>query len=199
MGCYHDIQPEVLHLTRSPTRIGQQRHACICPLLPSRSTRQSTPGALTHVVVVHDSLSRRAPPCRACLIRPTVQRFFVLFERNMAFVAHAWRSMLFTVEGWQHYLKAGYEARSKHFDDAPFSLDLSGKHCLVTGANQGIGFETSKRLAAQRATVHMVCRNKGRGETAAERIRKDVDGANVRLHVCDLSSMVSVTRAARRP
>ena len=114
--------------------------------------------------------------------------------------SHTWRSLLFGIEGWRHYLKAGYEARAKHFDDAPFRVDLTGKHVLVTGANQGIGYATAKQLASQKANVHMVCRSEERGEKALAKLREEVakqsggsvDGANVRLHVCDISSMAAV-------
>lgn len=118
-------------------------------------------------------------------------------------MAQAWRSLLFGIEGWRHYLKAGYEARAKHFDDAPFRLDLTGKHVLITGANQGIGYATAKQLASQKAFVHMVCRSKERGEAALAKLKAEiaeqtsgaVDGANVRLHVCDISSMVRLSSA----
>mmetsp|Transcript_42792 Transcript_42792/g.68846 ORF Transcript_42792/g.68846 Transcript_42792/m.68846 type:complete len:339 (+) Transcript_42792:68-1084(+) len=115
-------------------------------------------------------------------------------------MAHAWRSMLFGVEGWRHYMKSGYEARAKHFDDTCLRRDLTGTHVMVTGANAGIGYATSKALAVQKAHVHMVCRNKVRGEAALATLRAEVaelsggvsDGANVSLHICDISSMAAV-------
>ena len=84
--------------------------------------------------------------------------------------------------------------------DAPFKLDLTGKHVLITGANQGIGYATAKQLASQKANVHMVCRSKERGEAALAKLRAEVveqsggavDGSGVRLHVCDISSMAAV-------
>ena len=88
-------------------------------------------------------------------------------------MAHAWRSLLFGLDGWRHYLKSGYDAAAKRFDDAPFRRDLTGVRALVTGANQGIGFEVTRQLASQGATVTMVCRDRSKGEAALERLREE--------------------------
>ena len=117
---------------------------------------------------------------------------------------HSWRSLLFGVEGWRHFLKSGYAARAKHFDDAPFARDLRGTHVVVTGANQGIGFQVAKQLALQRASVHMVCRSEERGEKALRALKEEVAAANadgsppdVTLDVCDVSDAKAVRAFAR--
>ena len=89
-------------------------------------------------------------------------------------VGHAWRSLLFGIDGWRHYLKSGYAAASKRFDDAPFATDLRGRHYVITGANQGIGYATAKQLASQNASVHMVCRDRARGEAALAKLRAEL-------------------------
>eukprot|EP01052_Picozoa_sp_SAG31_P023175 SAG31_NODE_1893_length_6973_cov_5.870963_1_plen_281_part_00 len=53
---------------------------------------------------------------------------------------------------------------------APPCVDMSGKVCLVTGANTGIGFETAQRLAEMGATVILACRSESKAATAIERI-----------------------------
>ena len=41
---------------------------------------------------------------------------------------------------------------------------------LVTGANQGVGFEVTKQLVAHGTTVYLGSRNLERGEAAAKQI-----------------------------
>jgi len=49
---------------------------------------------------------------------------------------------------------------------------LEGKLVVVTGANNGIGKETARLLAAQGATVAMLCRNASRANKAMQDIRE---------------------------
>ena len=48
--------------------------------------------------------------------------------------------------------------------------DLTDRVAIVTGANSGIGYETTKELLRCGATVVMGCRNQGRGESARSRL-----------------------------
>ncbi len=73
---------------------------------------------------------------------------------------------------------------------------MKGKVCLVTGASSGIGLETARGLAAQGATVVMLCRSKERGEAAIAEIRRTVPAADLHLLLADLYSMAEVRRAA---
>ena len=47
---------------------------------------------------------------------------------------------------------------------------MSGKICIVTGSNSGIGKETTLALAEKGATVVMVVRNQEKGEKALTEI-----------------------------
>ena len=123
-------------------------------------------------------------------------------------VGHAWRSLLFGIDGWRHYMKAGYERAAKSFDNSHLARDLSGRHVLVTGANSGIGYETARQLALQGATVCMVCRDRQRGAEARDAIRAELSErfvprnekaddaekatSRVSLRVCDVSSQLAV-------
>lgn len=49
---------------------------------------------------------------------------------------------------------------------------LEGKVFIVTGANTGLGFETSKALVARDATVIMACRSLERANEAVVKIRQ---------------------------
>jgi NAD(P)-dependent dehydrogenase (short-subunit alcohol dehydrogenase family) len=69
--------------------------------------------------------------------------------------------------------------------------------CLITGASAGIGLATAVGLAGLGGRVVLVCRDAGRGATAADRVRRGgAPGANVDLLVADLSSQRSVRRLA---
>jgi dehydrogenase/reductase SDR family member 12 len=70
--------------------------------------------------------------------------------------------------------------------------DLSGKTALVTGANQGIGFQVSLDLARRGDSVVMACRSRQRGEEAADRIRREAGNNAVVVAECDVSDLDSV-------
>lgn len=67
------------------------------------------------------------------------------------------------------------------------------KVCVITGANSGIGRETSKQLARLGAHIVMVCRDEARGREAREEIQAAAFEAapshdeTVDLHLADLS------------
>jgi len=67
-----------------------------------------------------------------------------------------------------------------------------GRLVMVTGANSGLGFETSKAMAAKGAEVIMACRNMEKGEAAEGAILGDVPDAKLRLMALDLADLESV-------
>ena len=71
-------------------------------------------------------------------------------------------------------------------------VDMTGKVCLVTGANAGIGKETAIGLAKMHATVVMVCRDGERGFTAQQEIKHRGGNDKVELMICDLVSQKSI-------
>src|SRR5947209_18559677 len=57
---------------------------------------------------------------------------------------------------------------------------MSGKICIVTGANSGIGKETALGLAQMGARVVMVCRNAEKGKAALEEIWREAGSSQGR-------------------
>ena len=75
---------------------------------------------------------------------------------------------------------------------------MSGKICIVTGANSGIGKETALGLAQMGARVVMVCRNAEKGKAALEEIRRESGSSQVDLLIADMSSQASVRALAEQ-
>jgi NAD(P)-dependent dehydrogenase (short-subunit alcohol dehydrogenase family) len=75
--------------------------------------------------------------------------------------------------------------------------DLSGKTAVVTGANSGLGFHTSRELANHGAYVVMACRSRERGEAALQRLRDAAPGASVELRSLDLADLDSIETCAK--
>ncbi len=63
---------------------------------------------------------------------------------------------------------------------------------IVTGANSGIGYETTKVLAAKGATVVLACRNLSKANAAAELIRQEIKTAKLDVMALDLADLDSV-------
>ena len=84
--------------------------------------------------------------------------------------------------------------RSWTLQDLP---DQTGRIVLVTGANSGTGFETSKAFARRGARVILACRQTERAMAAEHRIRAEVPGALLERVELDLGSLASVREAAR--
>ncbi|CAN0176525.1 unnamed protein product, partial [Laminaria digitata] len=69
---------------------------------------------------------------------------------------------------------------------------MSGRVCVVTGANAGIGKATATALAQQGAHVVLACRSLSKGEAACADIRWKVPGAAVETLPLDLESIDSI-------
>ncbi|PLB46269.1 NAD(P)-binding protein [Aspergillus steynii IBT 23096] len=80
--------------------------------------------------------------------------------------------------------------------------DLSGKVCLVTGANSGLGEATVAALATHRpAKIYLAARSRSKAEGALERIRStssEASKTDISILDLDLASFESVKAAAAR-
>jgi NAD(P)-dependent dehydrogenase (short-subunit alcohol dehydrogenase family) len=74
--------------------------------------------------------------------------------------------------------------------------DMHERIVLVTGANGGIGFETSIALARRGASIIMVCRDPKRGEEARDKIARIATGVAPTLLIADLSSQAQIKALA---
>ena len=75
-------------------------------------------------------------------------------------------------------------------DKETLSKDISGKTYIVTGANSGVGLETTRQLIKQGGHVVMACRRVSAGEEVAESF-KDLKGS-YEVIKCDLADLQSV-------
>jgi NAD(P)-dependent dehydrogenase (short-subunit alcohol dehydrogenase family) len=70
--------------------------------------------------------------------------------------------------------------------------EMTGRICIVTGSNSGIGKQTALALAKMGATIVMVVRNKIRGEKTLKEIISQTGNKDANLMISDLSSMNSI-------
>src|SRR3989442_6640824 len=73
---------------------------------------------------------------------------------------------------------------------------MTGKTCLITGGNSGIGKATALGLARMGASVVIVSRSKEKGEAALTEIIAKSGNQNVELMLADMSSQDSIRRLA---
>ena len=71
-------------------------------------------------------------------------------------------------------------------------VDLKGKVAIVTGANSGIGLETTARLAEMGAKVVMACRDTEKAAAALKDIKKRGDHLDLEIISLDLGDLASV-------
>ncbi len=83
---------------------------------------------------------------------------------------------------------------SFNINDAP---SQKGKIAIVTGANIGLGFETTLGLAKKGAKVIMACRNLQKAEQAKKDIQQKVPDADLIILELDLNSLQSVRDFAK--
>jgi 3-oxoacyl-ACP reductase-like protein len=82
-------------------------------------------------------------------------------------------------------------------------LDVTGKVCLVTGGNRGMGLSTARGLLSKGAHVVVTCRDQEGEERAARKLKQfrqvapgESEAGSVAIMRCDLSSLSDVRRFA---
>lgn len=108
----------------------------------------------------------------------------------------AFRVAQFFGVGLAFFGSRGFKEHARSFDPKALDVDLKGRHIIVTGATSGIGQATAQTLASHNATVHLICRDETRGKAVRDSIMSESTAADVRVHVCDISSLADVARLA---
>ena len=75
---------------------------------------------------------------------------------------------------------------------------LDGKTVIITGANTGIGLETSIDLARRNARIIMACRDKQRGLKACTEAKQRSGSNNIVFSQLDLADLESVRSFAAK-
>ena len=73
---------------------------------------------------------------------------------------------------------------------------LNGKLVVITGANAGIGKETTKDLAKRGAHIIMCCRDMTKAKIAKDEIQSETGNKNLEILQLDLASLKSVRKCA---
>jgi NAD(P)-dependent dehydrogenase (short-subunit alcohol dehydrogenase family) len=76
--------------------------------------------------------------------------------------------------------------------------DMTGRVCVVTGANRGIGQATAEGLGRLGATLVLVCRRREDGDAVATAIGAAGRGPAPEVVDADLASLAAIRRAAER-
>ena len=75
---------------------------------------------------------------------------------------------------------------------------IDGRCCWITGGSSGLGLTTALELARLLARIRLVVRDAERGAEAKSRVERETGATDVRVEVCDISSLASVRALAAR-
>lgn len=75
--------------------------------------------------------------------------------------------------------------------------DMSGKIIIITGANSGLGYESSKALAEKGAEIIFACRSEEKANKAMSELRNSIPEAKLEYMPLDLSNLQSIRAFAK--
>lgn len=88
--------------------------------------------------------------------------------------------------------RSGWLRHAEAFDPSEMEVDLSGRVCVVTGANRGLGRATTAALAERGATVIMACRRVDEAERVRDEVAAATGSETLEVREIDLASRASV-------
>ncbi|KAG6358478.1 hypothetical protein INS49_014362 [Diaporthe citri] len=81
----------------------------------------------------------------------------------------------------------------------PIKADLSGQTAIITGANIGLGFETSRQLLGLGLSrLILAVRSQAKGNAAAAKLRNENPAAKIEVWLLDMSSYASIHAFVKR-
>ena len=95
------------------------------------------------------------------------------------------------------YTSVGYRIRSRAWRAGDLQR-VEGKVVVISGATSGIGLAAAEGFARLGASVRLLVRSDERGAQARSAIIERTRNSDVRISVCDLSSLESVRECATR-
>ena len=161
-------------------------------------------------VVYLSSRSLTCFPTALCVVHLLASTFAPHCPFRSASMATLYRKAAFVAVGLSNFTQQAFHKRQKHFTDDLSKQDMSGRVMAVTGANSGIGLEAARAFLLQHGHVHIICRDKGRGEKARDELMADYQTRHptpppsslssvprVQLHLVDLSSIAQTKAFCR--
>jgi NAD(P)-dependent dehydrogenase (short-subunit alcohol dehydrogenase family) len=110
-----------------------------------------------------------------------------MYSKDMQPLASSWWSIFFKSQ-------LCYKAQFP-----PKGTDLSGKAAIITGGNQGLGFESARQfLSLHLSHLIITVRSEEKGKAAATNLRKEYPNATIDVWQLDMCSYASIQAFASR-
>ncbi|KAF3055800.1 WW domain-containing oxidoreductase [Daldinia childiae] len=94
------------------------------------------------------------------------------------------------------FMKNQFRTKPQH---PPSTIDLTGKVALITGANTGLGYESSKQmLALHLSHLIIAVRSQAKGDAAASKLRTLYPKAKIEVMIVDMGKYSSIQEFAQR-
>lgn len=136
-----------------------------------------------------------------CPEQPSVSRTTIrqqqLETRSSFNMQHAIRVTQFLTLGYTTFGARGFRENSQSFNPKSLDVDLTGRNIIVTGATSGLGKVTALELAARNANVHLLVRDKQRGEAVRDEVLSSNSSSTIQVHECDISSLSDISKLAQ--